>query len=50
MAPLPQSPGSDADAVIIQGSLPPKLTVDSALKYRLPALHQSEDLSRRQAR
>jgi putative tryptophan/tyrosine transport system substrate-binding protein len=26
-----------ADAVIIQGSLPPKSTVDSALKYRLPA-------------
>ncbi len=27
-----------ADAVIIQGSLPVKLTVDLALKYRLPSL------------
>jgi putative tryptophan/tyrosine transport system substrate-binding protein len=28
---------ASADAVIIQGSLPPKSTVESALKYRLPA-------------
>jgi putative tryptophan/tyrosine transport system substrate-binding protein len=27
-----------ADAVVIQGSLPDKLTVDLALKYRLPSL------------
>ena len=27
----------NADAVIIQGSLPPKIALDSAMKYRLPA-------------
>ena len=40
----------NANAIIIQGSLPPKTTVDSAIKYRLPAFYQSEGPSRRQAR
>jgi putative tryptophan/tyrosine transport system substrate-binding protein len=34
-----------SDAVIIQGSLPPQLTVDSALKYRLPALSNQKSLA-----
>ena len=38
MAPLRQLPASERDAVVIQGSLPVKLTVDLALKYQLPSL------------
>jgi putative ABC transport system substrate-binding protein len=34
-----------SDAVIIQGSLPPQPTVDSALKYRLPALSNQKSLA-----
>jgi putative ABC transport system substrate-binding protein len=37
--------GERSDAVIIQGSLPPQLTVDSALKYRLPALSNQKSLA-----
>ena len=34
-----------ADAVIIQGSLPPKTTVESALKHRLPAFSNQKSLA-----
>jgi len=33
-----------ADAIIIQGSLPPKTTVESALKHRLPAFSNQKSL------
>ena len=34
-----------ADAIIIQGSLPPKTTVESALKHRLPAFSNQKSLA-----
>jgi putative ABC transport system substrate-binding protein len=34
-----------ADAVIIQGSLPPKTTVESALKHRLPAFSNQKSIA-----
>ena len=45
MAPLPQSPGEQSDAVIIKAACRPGQPWNSALKYRLPALSNQKSLA-----